>query len=131
MSSAVADGLRLLARKLVDEGHPLQAIKALHALLSQSLMPADEASVRLQLGQLLSEHTRNGSDAKKQLQRAVRSSSPGEQATRRAHLCPQTPCAPSVRRARALLSLSRWTRGRLQKRTAPLHPTKHTNKHIH
>lgn len=76
MSSAVADGLRLLARKLVDEGHPLQAIKALHALLSQSLMPADETSVRLQLGQLLSEHTRNGTDAKKQLQRAVSASVP-------------------------------------------------------
>jgi len=71
MSSAVADGLRLLARKLVDEGHPLQAIKALHALLSQSLMPADEASVRLQLAQMLSEHTHNAVDAKKQLQRAV------------------------------------------------------------
>jgi uncharacterized membrane protein YgcG len=69
--AAIHDALRLLARKLLEEGHPLQAIKALYALLAQSLMPADEASVRLQLGQLLIEHTRNGSDAKKQLQRAV------------------------------------------------------------
>jgi hypothetical protein len=45
-------------------------------MLSQSMLPSDEAATRLRLGQLLMEHTLNVQDAKQHLQKAVCSYDP-------------------------------------------------------
>lgn len=63
--------LQLLAARLTAQGHPLEAIKCYVAMLSQSLLPSDEAAARLRLGQLLLEHTLNVQDARLNLQKAV------------------------------------------------------------
>jgi hypothetical protein len=80
MSSAsaaeVVSTLQLLASRLAADGHPLQAIKCYVAMLSQSMLPSDEAATRLRLGQLLMEHTLNVQDAKQHLQKAVCSYDP-------------------------------------------------------
>lgn len=65
--------LQMLASRLTADGHFLQAIKCYTALLTQPLLPADEATARLQLAQLLLEHTHNLPDAKLHLQKAVSS----------------------------------------------------------
>ncbi|KAF6255054.1 cohesin loading factor [Scenedesmus sp. NREL 46B-D3] len=62
--------LQMLASRLTADGHFLQAIKCYTALLTQPLLPADEATARLQLAQLLLEHTHNLPDAKLHLQKA-------------------------------------------------------------
>lgn len=67
----VENTLQLLGQQLTDSGHPLQAIKCYVALLSQSLMPTDEAATLLKLGQLLMEHTHNVQEAKQHLQKVV------------------------------------------------------------
>lgn len=63
--------LQLLAARMSAQGHPLEAIKCYVAMLSQSMLPSDEAAVRLRLGQLMMEHTLNMQDAKVHLQKAV------------------------------------------------------------
>jgi hypothetical protein len=67
----VADTLQQLASRLAADGHPMQAIKCYVAMLSQSMLPSDEAAARLRLGQLLMQHTLNVQDAKQHLQKAV------------------------------------------------------------
>lgn len=63
--------LQVVADRLVKEGHFLEAIKCHVATLIQSLLPADEATARLKLAQLLLEHTSNVADGKQHLQKAV------------------------------------------------------------
>jgi hypothetical protein len=70
-AAEVQGTLQVLASRLAVDGHFLQAIKCYTAILGQSLLPADEATARLQLAQLLLEHTHNVSDAKQHLQKAV------------------------------------------------------------
>lgn len=65
------NSLQLLAARMSAQGHPLEAIKCYVAMLSQSMLPSDEAAVRLRLGQLMMEHTLNMQDAKVHLQKAV------------------------------------------------------------
>lgn len=80
-AAEVVSTLQLLASRLAADGHPLQAIKCYVAILSQSMLPSDEAAARLRLGQLLMEHTLNLQDAKQHLQKAVRtyrSAPPGQ-----------------------------------------------------
>lgn len=74
-AAEVADTLQQLASRLAD-GHPMQAIKCYVAVLSQSMLPSDEAAARLRLGQLLMQHTLNVQDAKQHLQKAVRADQP-------------------------------------------------------
>jgi hypothetical protein len=64
--------LRVLAARLTADGHCLQAIKCWVAMLGASMLPSDEAGVRLNLARLLLEHTLNVGDAKQHLQKAVR-----------------------------------------------------------
>lgn len=70
-AAEVADTLHQLASRLAVDGHPMQAIKCYVAMLSQSMLPSDEAAARLRLGQLLMQHTLNMQDAKQHLQQAV------------------------------------------------------------
>lgn len=70
-AAEVVHTLQVLASHLSADGHPLQAIKCYVAMMSQSMLPSDEAAARLRLGQLLMEHTLNVQDAKQQLQKAV------------------------------------------------------------
>lgn len=70
-AAEVQGTLQVLASRLAADGHFLKAIQCYTAILGQSLLPADEATARLQLAQLLLEHTHNVSDAKQHLQKAV------------------------------------------------------------
>ncbi|WIA32226.1 hypothetical protein OEZ86_003074 [Tetradesmus obliquus] len=69
-AAEVQGTLQVLASRLAADGHFLKAIQCYTAILGQSLLPADEATARLQLAQLLLEHTHNVSDAKQHLQKA-------------------------------------------------------------
>jgi MAternally-affected-uncoordination protein len=70
-AAEVQSTLQVLASNFTADGHFLQAIKCYTAILGQSLLPADEATARVQLAQLLLEHTHNVHDAKQHLQKAV------------------------------------------------------------
>lgn len=72
MQTNTAECLGLLAIQFEADGHPLQAIHCLMAMLGQRLMTDMEARARLNLGRLLMEHTCNLQDAYQHLQRAVR-----------------------------------------------------------
>lgn len=72
MSAAeVHHNLKVMAERLTQESHYLEAVKCYTAILNQSLLPTDEATARLRLAHLLLEHTCNVADARVQLQKAV------------------------------------------------------------
>lgn len=69
------EALTLLAHGFEGQGCHAQAIKCMMAAANTcDMLPASEARVRLHLAKLLLQHTSNVSDAKAQLQRAVRTS---------------------------------------------------------
>jgi hypothetical protein len=77
MPGQAAMVLQLLAAKLEEDGHPVAAIKCLLACLSKSLMPGEEAHVKLHIGRLMLHHTHNSSEALRYLQQAVSLLRPG------------------------------------------------------
>jgi hypothetical protein len=74
--------LEQLASSLLGSGQPLQAVKCLEGLATQSLLPVDEARCRLRVAKLLMGHTLNISEAQQHLLKAV--SSPAYQHAERA-----------------------------------------------
>lgn len=70
-SKEVHSTLAALAVRFTASGHSMPAIKCYVAMLGHSMLPSDEAAVRLNLARLLLEHTLNMQEAKQHLQKAV------------------------------------------------------------
>ena len=68
---AVHQYLEQLASSLLASGQPLQAVKCLEGLATQSLLPVDEARCRLRIAKLLLDYTLNITEAQQHLLKAV------------------------------------------------------------